>query len=101
MLAGLRNICHEHGHATFDSTKQLVQEVASKRGKILASDLIKQLTVHFRYFKKKFGREPETHSSAMELYLSYAFGSCSVDHPHTSAKIDAFYSTIHSIEEDI
>ena len=34
MLAGLCNICDEHGHGTFDSMKQLVQEVASKSGKI-------------------------------------------------------------------
>ena len=80
--------------------KQLVQEV-SKSGKIGASDFIKQLTVHFRHFKNKFRKEPEIHSSAMELCLSCAFGSCSKEHSHTSAEIDSLYSTIHSIEEGI
>lgn len=101
MLAGLCNICDEFGHGTFDSLKQLVQDVGSKSGTIAASDVIKQLTVHFRYFKNKFRKEPEIHSSAKELCLTYAFGSCSKDHLHTSAEIDSFYTTIDSIEKGI
>ena len=69
--------------------------------RLVASDLIKQLTVHFRYFKNKFRKEPEIHSSAMELCLSYAFGSCCKEHLHTSAEIDSFYSTVHLLEEGI
>ena len=101
MLAGLCNICDEFGHGTFDSLKQLVQEVASKSGTIVASDVIKQLTVHFRYFKNKFRKEPETHSSAKEPCLTYAFGSCSKDHSHTSAELDSFFATIDSIEKGV
>ena len=61
MLAGLCNICDEYGHGTFDSMKQLVQQVASKSSEIVASEVLKQLTLHFQYFKDKFRKEANIH----------------------------------------
>lgn len=70
---------------------------------LIASELIKQLTTHLRYFKNKFRKEAEAHTSCLELCLSSAVGSCSKGHPHTSAEIDSFYLTavVRAIEEGI
>ena len=97
MLAGLCNICDEHGHGNFEKLKQLVEEVGRKSTEIVASNVNKEL----RYLKNRFKKEAEVHSSCLELCLSFAFGSCSKEYPHTTSQLDSFYCTINGIQDAI
>ena len=101
MLAGLCNLCDEYGHGNFDAMKQLVQDVASRCNTIVSADVLERLSEHLRYVKNRFRKEAEVHSSCLELCLSYSFGSCSNDHPHTTSELDSFYSTANAIQEAI
>ena len=101
MLAGLCNICDEHGHGNFEKLKQLVDDVGRKSTEIVASNVNKELSEHLRYKKNRFKKEAEVHSSCLELCLSFAFGSCSQEHPHTTSQPNSFYCTTNGIQDAI
>jgi len=57
VLASLCNLCDEYGHSNFDTTCELIQEIASLGGGETTTDpacLTKQTRNHETFLKRKF-----------------------------------------------
>ena len=100
MLAGLCNICDEHGHENFANLVALVDDVAQK-----ANVELKHMALAVKeyqcYLKTKFAKQAERHSSCLELCMTHAFETecpkTHLDHSTDAFKIYEVSSTLREL----
>lgn len=95
MLEGLCNLCDDFGHTNFDVMCELVHEIANLGGGESNSFdpalVVKELRDYLTFLKRNYSKLAERHSTCLELCLTYAFGTCSEEHPDSLQEMTKFY----------
>lgn len=88
MLAGLCNLCDDHGHSNYDKMQTLLYDIERNAAISLKEEKAK-VTKHQQFLKTQFRKIAERHSPCLELCMAHAFGSCTETHPNTCPDVVA------------
>ena len=82
MLAGLCNLCDDHGHSNNDKMQTLLNDIERNAAMSLKEEKAK-VTKHQQFLKTQFRKIAERHSPCLELCMAHAFGSRTETHPNS------------------